>query len=77
MSTAVIAWGSLIWDPRELAIAGEFNLVGPSLPIEFVRVSGKDKAPRRLTLVIDDDVGVQCQTFVAHRYPSGVPALTG
>lgn len=28
-------------------------------------MSGKDKAPRRLTLVIDDVLGVRCQTFVA------------
>ena len=65
MKTAVVGWGSLIWDPRELAVASPFNVSGPSLPIEFARVSGKDKAPRRLTLVIDDVLGVQCQTFVA------------
>jgi hypothetical protein len=55
----------LIWDPRELAVKGEFNLTGPNLPIEFYRISGNDKPPRRLTLVIDDDIGVHCQTYVA------------
>jgi hypothetical protein len=65
MIVAVLGWGSLIWEPRELAIASPFRLIGPTIPIEFARVSGKDKAPRRLTLVIDDDIGVQCQTFVA------------
>ncbi|MFC3061033.1 hypothetical protein [Paenirhodobacter populi] len=42
-----------------------FNPIGPILPIEFCRVSGNDNPPRRLTLVIDDDIGVQCQTYVA------------
>lgn len=65
MTIAVLGWGSLIWDPRELAVASLFTLSGPSLSIEFARVSGKDKAPRRLTLVIDDEVGVQCQTYIA------------
>lgn len=65
MRFAVIGWGSLIWDPRELAVAGEFSLTGPSLPIEFCRVSGNDRPPRRLTLVIDDDIGAQFQTYIA------------
>ena len=61
----MIGWGSLVWDPRELSVSSEFSLSGPILPIEFCRVSGNDKPPRRLTLVIDDDNGVQCQTYVA------------
>ena len=65
MKTAVVGWGSLIWDPRELSVAIDFSLSGPILPIEFCRVSGIDKPPRRLTLVIDDDIGVRCQTYVA------------
>lgn len=62
---AVLGWGSLIWNPCELAVASEFSLSGLMLPIEFCRVSGNDQPPRRLTLVIDDDIGIQCQTFVA------------
>lgn len=65
MTIAVLGWGSLVWDPRELSVSSEFCLSGPILPIEFCRVSGNDKPPRRLTLVIDDDIGVQCQTYVA------------
>lgn len=40
-------------------------MTGPILPIEFARVSGKGASPRRLTLVIDDKVGAQCQTYAA------------
>ena len=65
MTIAVLGWGSLVWDPRELSVSSEFSLSGPILPIEFCRVSGNDKPPRRLTLVIDDDIGVRCQTYVA------------
>lgn len=65
MRFGVIGWGSLIWDPRELDVSGGFTMAGPSLPIEFARVSGRGSSPRRLTLVIDDEVGVQCQTCVA------------
>jgi hypothetical protein len=48
MNVAVIGWGSLIWDPRELAKRSRWHRSGPRLPIEFARVS-KD---RRLTLVL-------------------------
>lgn len=44
-----IGWGSLLWDPRSLPMAGPFRDDGPRLPIEFSRVS-KDG---RVTLVID------------------------
>ena len=47
VKTAVLAWGSLVWDPRELKTAAEFVANGPLLPIEFCRVS----ADGRLTLV--------------------------
>jgi len=36
---ACIAWGSLIWEPRELKLASEWRPGGPLLPIEFVRDS--------------------------------------
>lgn len=44
-----LAWGSLVWDPRTLPMAGEFRDDGPRLPIEFSRVSQDG----RVTLVID------------------------
>jgi len=45
---AVIAWGSLVWDPRDLDIEPEWREDGPLLPVEFARFSGRE----RLTLVL-------------------------
>lgn len=61
MKIAVLAWGSLVWDRRGLAIDDDFSLLGPILPIEFCRVSGNG----RLTLVIDEMFGALCATYVA------------
>jgi hypothetical protein len=58
---AVLAWGSLVWDPRELKTAAAFAPNGPLLPIEFSRIS----ADGRLTLVIDNAVGDLCRTYSA------------
>lgn len=46
---ACLAWGSLVWDPRDLPLAGDWQHGGPELPIEFVRQS----IDGRVTLVID------------------------
>lgn len=50
MKIAILGWGSLIWQPKELALDKTFGWKndGPTLPIEFARIS-KDG---RLTLVI-------------------------
>lgn len=61
MRIAVLAWGSLIWHRKELAIAEEFKPCGPHLPVEFSRVSGD----RRLTLVIDEAFGSSCLAYSA------------
>lgn len=44
-----LGWGSLIWEPQQLPIEGDWQTDGPALPIEFVRQSNNG----RLTLVID------------------------
>jgi hypothetical protein len=49
-SIVCIAWGSLVWDSRELP-CGPWHDDGPSLPVEFVRESSN----RRITLVIHLD----------------------
>lgn len=49
MKIAVLGWGSLVWDPRQLPIKGEWRKGGPALRLEFSRVSEDG----RLTLVID------------------------
>lgn len=51
MRIAILGWGSLIWQPKNLNYNLEhgWNPDGPYLPIEFSRIS----ANGRLTLVID------------------------
>jgi hypothetical protein len=48
MRIAILVWGSLYWDPRNLEKTDEWFYDGPVLPIEFARISGGN----RLTLVI-------------------------
>jgi hypothetical protein len=36
---AVVGWGSLIWDPRQLPLGSSWHPDGPWLPVEFARVS--------------------------------------
>jgi len=59
--SAILAWGSLVWDPRELQTAAGFAANGPLLPIEFCRIS----ADGRLTLAIDETFGAVCTTYSA------------
>lgn len=61
MKIAIIAWGSLVWDPRTLQIVGNWSNNGPTLKIEFSRVS----TDGRLTLVIDPDNGEEVKTYCA------------
>ena len=58
MKIGILAWGSLIWDPGTLRLAGNWIEGGPVLPIEFSRVSDNG----RLTLVIDEKHGVDVPT---------------
>lgn len=53
MRIAILGWGSLIWDPRNLAHDGAWHSSGPQLPLEFSRISSDG----RLTLVIDPTYG--------------------
>ena len=59
MKIAILGWGSLIWDPRDLPRESFWERPGPSLPLEFSRVS----MDGRLTLVIDRDHGDDCETY--------------
>jgi len=48
MKIAFLGWGSLLWDPRNLKTKGEWKKDGPSLPMEFMRLSSGG----RITLVL-------------------------
>jgi hypothetical protein len=61
VKSAVLAWGSLVWDPRDLQTAAKFVANGPLLPIEFCRISDDG----RLTLAIDKTFGDCCKTYSA------------
>lgn len=58
---AILGWGSLIWNPRDLPITGDWQGDGPVLPIEFSRISDNG----RLTLVIDERHGADVPTRYA------------
>jgi hypothetical protein len=58
---AVLAWGSLVWDPRDLKTVAIFAANGPLLPVEFCRIA----ADGRLTLAIDETFGAVCTTYSA------------
>jgi hypothetical protein len=68
VKSAVLAWGSLLWDPRDLQTAAKFSANGPLLPVEFCRIS----ADGRLTLAIDETFGAACRTYSA---PSALESL--
>jgi hypothetical protein len=61
MKISIFGWGSIVWNPRELSIIAGFEPIGPRLPIEFCHISRDG----RLTLVIDDSLGVPCITYSA------------
>ncbi|MHA1129062.1 MAG: hypothetical protein ACTSRN_08960 [Alphaproteobacteria bacterium] len=62
---AILGWGSLIWDLEILSphTAGDWLMEqGPSLPMEFSRISPKRKLG--LVVCLDPVAGVQCTTNV-------------
>jgi hypothetical protein len=65
MSIAILGWGSLIPDPRGLPKEGEWRQGGPTLPIEFSRISQLGEREGCLTLVIDERNGTPVPTFYA------------
>jgi hypothetical protein len=68
MRCAILAWGSIVRDRKELHVAADFAPNGPLLPIEFCRVSRDG----RLTLVVDERFGAVCTAYSA---PSAIENL--
>jgi hypothetical protein len=68
VKSAVLAWGSLVRDPRNLQTAAKFAADGPLLPIEFCRIADDG----RLTLAIDESFGALCKSYSA---PSALESL--
>ena len=63
MDIAIIGWGSLIWDLEILEDHVDprwHRGAGPTLPLEFSRVSPKRK--KALALIVDPDHGTECAT---------------
>lgn len=70
MDIAVVAWGSLVWDPGDLGLASRWHKDGPVLPIEFARLSSNGTA----TLVVTEDWGSPVQTYWAFSSASDLTA---
>ena len=63
MRIAILGWGSLINEPRGLAITGEWQKDGPMLWIEFSRISMRGARAGCLTLVIDERSDEEIRTL--------------
>ncbi len=74
---AILGWGSLLWDLDDLApkIRGGWKLrAGPSLPLEFSRIS--PKRLMSLVVVIDPEHGAPCPTHAIASIRSDIGSAT-
>ena len=62
MKIAVICWGSLHWDKGSLKTLGDWKNDGPSLQLEFCRISSPGKSKERVTLILSE-TGTECITY--------------
>ncbi len=65
MKHVLLGWGSLLWDDGafSLPLRSHWDSAGPSMPLEFSRVSTTRCGA--LTLVVDPENGVDCGTSFA------------
>lgn len=76
MKIAILGWGSLIKEPGVLRIAGDWLTDGPTLWIEFSRISKGIKRAGCLTLVVDERCESQVTTLhVISEFTSLAPAI--
>ena len=61
MKIAIVAWGSLVWNPGCLPFSGLWQQCDLKLPIEFSRKSSDG----RLTLVVDFEHGCESPMYIA------------
>lgn len=65
MRIAILAWGSLIYDPRNLSLASDWRASNLYLPLEFSRISHKGDMEGCLSLVVDAANGSLCSVAFA------------
>jgi hypothetical protein len=58
---AIVSFGSLVFEPRNLKIQGQWNETGPIIKCEFSRISSN----KRLTVVVDENNGSLVQSLWA------------
>lgn len=76
MTIVCLGWGSLCWKPGTLPVAADWRNDGPTLPLEFARVSRDG----RITLVVTDegkDVPVLWAQLAVANLDEAIAALAG
>ena len=73
MKIAILGWGSLVSEPRGLPIAGDWQTDGPTVWIEFSRISKSGERAGCLTLVMDERHGSEATTLHVLSQRSGLP----
>ena len=68
---AILAYGSLVWSPRNLKTQGSWQYGGPELPVEFSRITGNG----RLVLTYTPGEPPQPTYFIQSAYSSLDKAL--
>lgn len=63
MKVAILGWGSLINEPRDLPIEGKWQPDGPELCIECSYISQRGERAGCLTLVIDESCKLAATTL--------------
>ena len=74
MKIAIIGWGSIVTEPRELPIEGGWQADGPKLWIEFSRIAKSGVSAGCLTAVIDERCTAEVTTMYVLSQRAGLKA---